>query len=547
MKKTSLSKVISIFCVALLIFSLGVVFAQSTTNSMKGYTELSFVFISNVCAIDRENYTPVTREYEKKIFNYFRFPQQQIGLQHIFGDYNEFGPATRLVVGMEAAVSDADSSFNISFLKNDVPVEKIPSYLTLEYGIAVDPPTGEDEPKPTGVEPRRNEWINEGGEIDSPPIINVSKDFISKLCDAGQSKYWYSIYFAKYYPVVSIHTRGWTWPRANANGKNPYISDKYCTITDRDGFISAKGINNCANPPIQKGFETEVKKISSIPQTYVASNGFEAHVIPFGGLRTEAFGGVQFFRAIDSSVKCVVSCNGPITEGSKNQELTLHKRILNGKEQFYVDLEEAAEKCSEVKNPEPYVGCYDTGSAYFAYVDKLFFPDTMESVQADWLIRLYKSDSNAMGWLSQVLNAQNYLEWQKAGAGENKPIFQLPLQLASGTPPEVNFDYNVVAITGEEIIVELKPEASDPDGNVKAITWQFGNGETKALDSVQPLLYAFTPGYYTVSLTAYDNDGLKAKKIRTINLSVPNLPNNVPHPPLSVLTEDIEGPPEPLP
>ncbi|MEM4598955.1 MAG: hypothetical protein QW400_04695 [Candidatus Diapherotrites archaeon] len=497
--------ILSMFFFSFFAFFVSYSYAQS--DSARGLTELSLVFISSACTEGqpRESYSGVVTEYEKRIFNYFRLPPQYKQASNIVSDENEFGQATRIVVGMEVALGSADSGYKINFLKNDVPVEKAPSHLTLAYGIAIEPPTGEDQPQPgKEPQPRKNEWINEGGEIDSPPMINVTKDFISKLCDKGQSKYWHSIYFANYYPAPDLIARAWYCPYgAKGAAHLCYTPDKYCTITNRDGYISARGINQCAKPDYKK-FETEVQKVTSIPNVYMASNGYEASVIPFGGLRTQAFGGVQLFRAVDASVRCFISCNGRLDENIQSNtgnvyEIPFYKKVVDGKERFYLDLDQAAEKCKNVQNADPYVGCYDIGSAYFAYVDKIFFPDTMESVQADWLIRLYK-DAN--------------------GNETPKLIFQVPLQLASGIPPEISFEYEVVAVTGEEVLISFKPKANDPDGKVESITWDFGNGKQYVAKPNEEVTYSFTPGYYSVSALAYDNDGLKSKKVRTLNLSL---------------------------
>ncbi|MEM4662915.1 MAG: PKD domain-containing protein [Candidatus Diapherotrites archaeon] len=486
-------------------------------DSAKGFTELSYVAISNVCP-PRETY-PIVTEYEGKIFKLFRLPPQNyFGRTPDTNDQNELASLTRIAVGMEVSLGSADSGYKVNFLKNDVPIEKAPSHLTLAYGIAIEPPTGEDIPQPEEEpQPRKNEWINEGGEIDSPPIINVSKEFISKLCDKGQSKYWHSSY-------------GYRSERAVRAVSGDYnISPSYCTIKPPETYLICQGCpGGCAARPHKK-FETEVQKVTSIPDVYIASNGYEAHVIPFGGLRTQAFGGVQLLRAVDGSVKCVISCVGRLDENKgPSYEIPLRKKIVNGKEMFYLDLDEAAKSCQGISNKDPYVGCYDIGSAYFAYVDKIFFPDTMESVQADWLIRLYKSNGK--------INTISGKEEEKM-----KLIFQLPLQLAYGTPPEINFEYEIVGITGEEFVVSLKPNANDPDGIVESITWDFGNGEQVVARPNEEIVYSFEPSYYSVTATAYDNSGLKSKKVRVLNLSL-----DTTRPLFSVISKSsIELPPAP--
>jgi len=387
--------------------------------------------------------------YATKIIETFRMREQ-------WPRYNVW---QRLCVGAETAFSEADTGFTVTFTQTDVPLQQVPSVLTLANGVRVDPPTGEDEPKPGEEEEpkkrfRKNEWIDEGASSDSPPIINISKSFITELCNEGQKKY---------------------------NCSN-YGNNKFCTAT-----------SSCSN-----NFTTKTEKISNIPSTYVARNGQTAHVIPFGGLRTEAFGGVQFFRAIDVALDCKVSCNGPLeprNPAAKVYSLTLHKETENGKEFFYIDLDEAANKCP--KDADIYVGCYNNTNAYFFYVDKIFFPDTMDAVEANWLIRVYpKNDTK----------------------DEPKLIFQLPLVAASGNAPTADFEYKIGSVTGEEILVTFTPNTSDTDGQVTALTWSFGDGQKVAQQQVGEITHGFKPGYYTVSLTAYDNDGLKAKKIRTIKV-----------------------------
>ncbi|MEM4662916.1 MAG: PKD domain-containing protein [Candidatus Diapherotrites archaeon] len=389
--------------------------------------------------------------YANGIIKEFRLPV-------VWGQYNLY---QRICVGGELAFSEAESGFKITFTQNDVPLQQIPSYLTLAHGIAIDPPTGEDLPQPGEDKNnfRKNEWINEGANHDSPPIINVSTSFITKLCNKGQKKY---------------------------NCSN-YGNNKLCTVQ--------------ADYSTPQSFTTKKEKISSIPSTYIASNGYDAYVIPFGGLKTVAFGGTQLFRAMEIALDCKVSCDGPLEP--KNASARVHKLTIqketaeSGKDSFYIDLDEAAQKCAG--GTDTYVGCYTNEGAHFLYIDKIFFPDTMESVEADWLIRMYSS--------------------KYQGKSEPKLLFQLPLVAATGTPPLVNFEYNFDGVTGEEILVNFTPEVSDPDGQIKSLTWNFGDGKKHVLKQ-QPtsVTYGFKPGYYTVSLTVYDNDGLKAKKVRTIKV-----------------------------
>ncbi|MCX8190499.1 MAG: hypothetical protein N3F05_04735, partial [Candidatus Diapherotrites archaeon] len=522
---------LSIFC--------GPISSQSISDSVKGYTELSLVFISSYCVLDqncykmcvqkigstikcraqcsqtREEFSPVVKEYESKILDYFRFPsQKKVYIESMYFDDNDFLNAARVVVGMEVALGGADSGYRINFIKNDVSTEKAPNPLTLDYGIAIEPPTGEDQPQPgKEPQPRKNEWINEGGEADSPPMINVSKEFISKLCDKGQKRYWHSVYFARYYPLPLIRVRLYDMSKGSR-----IISDKYCKKIDNKGYISYFNINKCAKEDYNK-FETEVEKISTIPNIYTARNGYEAYVIPLDGLKTQAYGGVQLFRAVDASIRCFISCNGRLDENIDSNkinvyEIPFYRKVVDGKERFYLDLDQAAEKCKNVQRAEPYIGCYDVGSAYFAYVDKIFFPDTMESVQADWLIRLYKPLPK------EIVKAYYNGSISELPLENPKLIFQVPLQLASGTPPEISFEYQLVAITGEEVLVSFKPKASDSDGRVESITWDFGNGKQYVAKPNEEVTYSFAPGYYSVSALAYDNEGLKSKKVRTLNLSL---------------------------
>ncbi|MEM4598710.1 MAG: PKD domain-containing protein [Candidatus Diapherotrites archaeon] len=388
--------------------------------------------------------------YANDIIKTFRLPLT-------WGSYNKY---QRICVGGELAFSDAETGFKITFMQNDVPTQQVPSSLTLAHGIAIEPPTGEDQPQPGQDENkfRKNEWINEGASQDSPPIINVSTAFITKLCDEGQKKY---------------------------NCSN-YGHNKLCTTTGGD----------YSTP---NSFKTKVEKVSSIPSTYVASNGYDAYVIPFGGLRTMALGGTQLLRAIEIALDCKVSCDGPLEPkraGAKVYGLTLHKE-KDKNDSYYIDLEEAAQKC--IGGNDIYVGCYSNPGAHFLYVDKIFFPDTMESAEANWLIRMYPAN--------------------QVGYSEPKLLFQLPLVAAAGNPPVANFEYEFDRVSGEEILLKFTPNVSDSDGTVSSLTWNFGDGQKHVMKQEPiPVTYGFKPGYYTVSLTVYDNDGLKVKKVRTIKV-----------------------------
>jgi chitodextrinase len=382
----------------------------------------------------------------------------------------------RVCVGAEVALSNSDKGFNISFVRNEQTLDYAPSYLMMADRIEIEPPSGEEPPEPSEGEEeekekvkeklRKNEWIGEGGSFDSPPIANVSESFITKLCNRGQQKYIYSSY-----------------------GKN-----KPCTVSGKPCDIMS---GTCDYYSGIKQFSTEKEKISSIPELYTASNGFTAYVIPFGGLKTEAYGGVQFFKTRKGALECKISCNGPLSQFYSDSGITvpIHEAKDGNREYWYVDIEEAAKKCENVANAKPYIGCYDK-TAYYLYVDKLFFPDTMEAVQADWLIRVY--------------------DRVQSKAGDTYLIFQLPVAMATGIPPQVDFNYEIVDITGEEIIVSFTPKASDPDGQITSFSWNFGDGTKKVGES---LIHRFKPGYYTVVLTVADSDGLKTKKLRTIKLT----------------------------
>ncbi|MCD6478884.1 MAG: hypothetical protein J7L44_03290, partial [Candidatus Diapherotrites archaeon] len=216
----------------------------------------------------------------------------------------------RLCVGAEVDVSDPDTGFNISFVRNEQKLDYTPSYLMLADRIEFEPPSGEEAPEPEEEEKekekikekiRKNEWIQQGASSDSPAITMVSEDFIAELCGKGQEKY----------------------PYGN------YRAGKPCNVTY----------------PLPKPsvFTTKRESISEIPSYYKAENGFTAYVIPFGGLKTEAFGGVQLFQTSadpSSALECKIFCTGTI--GSGGRTITIHKATDNNRTYWYVDVEEAA-------------------------------------------------------------------------------------------------------------------------------------------------------------------------------------------------------------
>ncbi|WP_162139849.1 PKD domain-containing protein [Limisalsivibrio acetivorans] len=78
------------------------------------------------------------------------------------------------------------------------------------------------------------------------------------------------------------------------------------------------------------------------------------------------------------------------------------------------------------------------------------------------------------------------------------------------TPPSVEIlspaDGSVFTITGTGIPVTFDGSATDSDGTVSSINWSFGDGGTASIED--PTHEYTTPGTYTVSLTAVDDDNL---------------------------------------
>ncbi|WP_256297078.1 PKD domain-containing protein [Haloarchaeobius salinus] len=91
-----------------------------------------------------------------------------------------------------------------------------------------------------------------------------------------------------------------------------------------------------------------------------------------------------------------------------------------------------------------------------------------------------------------------------------------PTYDASGTPPTASFTASPSSPTTRESLSVDGTGSSDPDGSISSYQWDFGDGTT-ASGPTATHTYS-TPGTYTVTLTATDDDGLTDSATRTVTV-----------------------------
>jgi chitodextrinase len=84
---------------------------------------------------------------------------------------------------------------------------------------------------------------------------------------------------------------------------------------------------------------------------------------------------------------------------------------------------------------------------------------------------------------------------------------------ALGQPPQAFFDYSATD-PGNPLLVQFADESNDPDGQVVARTWSFGDGTTAT--GPNPAHMYPAAGQYTVTLTVTDNTGQSATTTQTV-------------------------------
>ena len=443
-----------------ILFILNIANAAFVQNCSQGInaTELAYIYL---VGSPRSIGPEFQEKYGKPITNTFAIP------------FNWPNPDrahwARVCVGMRINVGSVTESFDIKFEKDGNYVQEVPQELTAAYGIAIEPPEGEDQPEPGEEEKEeidKGDWIGEGGNFDSPPVKYVSEDFIKELCNEGQQMYLHSNY-----------------------GVN-----KPCDVQGKPAVITGR------NPMQIMKFKTTEESFSSIPSTYKSENGFDAYTVPLGGFREQAYAGIQVFKT-GKSVACSIFCNtinlSSQTGIHRGIRVNVNKKVENGKVIYEISGKEAVIKAREnceIQGNKPRLVCFQ-GSSYYVYVDKIFFPRRGKAYKAAWLISAYPDNisSNILFSIPIAVNAD----------------------MNAGNAPEVDFNYELSSVSGEEIEVKFNAIANDPDGKIKQYRWDFGDGE---FSYEKDVLHGFIPGTYSVTLTVRDDSGLESRKTKVLIL-----------------------------
>lgn len=351
-------------------------------------------------------------------------------------------------------------SFNIDIVRGGKELYYVPQYLQQDDTIRFFPETK-----------ILDDWFPQGGLYDSPPVELVSQEVIEELIEKFNSKYPYNCNLGK-------------------------LEISACEKRFRGEILD---------------FHTERENISSIPDTYPGLNDYPVYVVPFEveGAKN-AYAGVQAFRTLHRGI--LMTGTSPSTEifcsvsyytntgyygdirVSPNKKESAESSIS-----YELQVNEILKKClndalqsghgkEEITSLD--IMCRQLGKGYY-YVDKIFFADTMEAVQADWLLEGERA--------TQVI--AHY---------KMKPD-------ARGNPPEGDFTYEFLDSAGEGMGFRFIANARDLDGVIASYEWDFGDGSTGRGKTVEHK-YAES-GEYSVTLTVTDNDGLTAIKTKTIDLS----------------------------
>ena len=88
-------------------------------------------------------------------------------------------------------------------------------------------------------------------------------------------------------------------------------------------------------------------------------------------------------------------------------------------------------------------------------------------------------------------------------------------------------------------------ESTDPDNDIAAYRWEFGDGTTQSTASIVSHTYV-TPGAYTATLTVFDMAGHQSSATIQVSVAAPPPPPPMKSPPVAVATADVTSGMAPL-
>lgn len=121
-----------------------------------------------------------------------------------------------------------------------------------------------------------------------------------------------------------------------------------------------------------------------------------------------------------------------------------------------------------------------------------------------------------------VLSSYGYL-YPAPGLLKNDNTILQSTILTANQPPQVSISASPTA-GNSPLFVSFSSVASDPDGNIAAYAWDFGNGSTAGTPYASTTYQS--PGTYAARLTVYDNAGASASATVQINVSSPPQPSS---------------------
>jgi PKD repeat protein len=113
----------------------------------------------------------------------------------------------------------------------------------------------------------------------------------------------------------------------------------------------------------------------------------------------------------------------------------------------------------------------------------------------------------------------------RVGQGANPPTASFTAHATAATgnqPPSAGFDWQC-----NQLACQFTDASTDADGSVTAWSWQFGDGESSAEQS--PSHGYATPGTYTVTLTATDDEGATSQISKQVTAGTTPPQNQPPH------------------